>query len=167
MSDPRSAGPLSAIALPIAEAAAKHQALPPNKKNADRAYGGGFICGTCAMLGSDVAGWPDAFKLGYALIFAWGLLLLVVGWRGSRGARDPLGAVLAIAVPAIGFIVAANYEPELLQNPYVQAFCVGIVAANAVRFVICIKGPGGGGAEKQVRQQIAQHEFSWKPAKRH
>ena len=120
MSDPRGAGPLTALSSVAAEAAAKHQAQPPNKKNADRAYGDGFICGTCAMLGSDVAGWPDAFKLGYALIFAWGVLLLVVGWRGSRGTRDPLGAVLAIAVPAIGFIAATNYAPQLLQDFYVQ-----------------------------------------------
>jgi hypothetical protein len=160
MSDPRAAGPLSAIAAPIAEAAAKHQALPPNKKNADRAYGGGFICGTCAMLGPEVAGWPDEFKLGYALIFGWGLLLLVVGWRGSRGMRDPIGAVLAVAVPAIGFIAAVNYEPALLQIFYVQAFCVGVVTANVVRFVICVRGIGGN-ARKLVVNDINQGEWKW------
>jgi hypothetical protein len=160
MSDPRVAGPLSAIASPIAEAAAKHQALPPDKKNADRAYGGGLICGTCAMLGSEVASWPDEFKLGYVLIFAWGVMLLVVGWRGSRGARDPLGAVLAIAVPAIGFIAAANYTPQLLQDFYVQALCTGIVFANAVRFAICVRGIGGN-ARKLVVNDINQGEWKW------
>ena len=161
MNDPRGAGPLSAIAAPIAEAAAKHQALPPNKKNADRAYGGGFICGTCAMLGSEVADWPDEFKLGYALIFAWGVLLLVVGWRGSRGAQDWLGAVLPIAVPAIGFIAAVNYAPpQFLQDFYVQAFCVGVVMANAVRFAICVRGIGGN-ARKLVVNDINQGDWKW------
>lgn len=166
MSDPRIAGPLSAIATPIAEELAKHQALPPDKKNANRAYVGGLICGTCVMLGSEVAGWSDELKLGYAVVFAWGALLLVVGWRGARGARDPIGALLAIAVPAGGFIAVASYAPELLQDIYVRAFAVGIVTANLVRFWIAIRGTGGGTAEKKVRQQITQNEIVWRPVRR-
>ena len=160
MSDPRAAGPLSAIGSPIAEELAKHRALPPDKRHGNYAYGGGLICGTCAMLGSEVAGWPDEFRIGYGLIFAWGVLLLVVGWRGSRGRRDPLGAVLAIAVPAIGFIAAVNYAPELLQDFYVQALCTGIVTANAVRFAICVRGIGGN-ARKLVVKDINHGEWKW------
>ena len=88
------------------------------------------------------------------------MLLLVVGWRGSRGRRDPLGAVLAIAVPAIGFIAAVNYAPELLHDFYVQALCTGIVTANAVRFAICVRGIGGN-ARKLVVNDINQGEWKW------
>ena len=85
-------------------------------------------------LGPAASAYPDEWKIGYAIIFAWGLLLLVVGWRGSRGARDPIGAIFAIAVPAIGFVAVASYAPELLQDFSVRALCCGIVAANAVGF---------------------------------
>jgi hypothetical protein len=168
MSEPRTAGPLSAFGSTIADEAAKHQALPPDKKNANRAYVGAFLLGVCIYLAFtlDPADYPGE-KLGFLAICAWGLFLLVVGWRGSRGARNPVGAVFALAVPAGGFIAVANYAPELLDNFYVQAFCTGVVTANLVRFLIDVRGPGGGTAEKQVRQEIIKHEFNWKPVKRH
>jgi hypothetical protein len=167
MSEHRNSPGIAAPLVVLADELRAHQALPPDKKNANRAYVGGLICGTCIPLAPEAFDFPDEWKLAFAAAFAWGALLLVIGWRGSRGARDVLGAIFAIAIPAIGFIAVANYAPDLLQDTYVRAFCTGIITANAVRFMICIRGPGGGTAEKQVRQQIAQHEFNWKPAKRH
>ena len=170
MSDPQSRGPLSAIAAPIAEELAKHQALPPDKKSANHAYMGGLICGTCGYvavtLGPYASSFPDEWKLGFAGVAGFGLLLLIVGWRGARGRRDPLGAMFAVAVPAGGFFAVMNYAPELLDEFYVRAFCCGIVTANFVRFWIAIRGPGGGSAQKVVRQQIAQNEIVWRGVKR-
>lgn len=168
MSEPPK-GLLSALATPIAEELQKHQALPPDKKNGNRAYMGAFLLGVCIYLALTLnpADYDDDVKIGFAVAALWGLLLLVVGWRGSYGKRNPIGAVCAIAVPAGGFVAVASYAPELLDDLYVRAFCCGVVLANAVRFWIDVRGPGSGSAEKQVRQQIAQHEFNWKPVKRH
>lgn len=170
MSGPRDvAGPFSAVSSVAAEELAKHQALPPDKKNANRAYVGAFLLGVCIYLALtlDPADYDDSWKLGFVAVCAFALLLLIVGWKGSRGARNPVGAVLALAVPGCGFIAVASYMPELLDDLFVRAFCTGVVTANLVRFWIDIRGPGNGTAEKQVRQQIAQHQFNWKPAKRH
>jgi hypothetical protein len=166
MSEPRTAGPLPAFASAIADEAAKHQALPPDKKNANRAYVGAFLLGICVYLAFtlDPGDYPGE-KLGFLAICAWGLFLLVVGWRGSRGARNPVGAVFALAVPAGGFIAVANYRPELFNNFYVQAFCTGVVTANLVRFLIDIRGPGGD-AQKIVHRQISQNEINWQSVKR-
>jgi hypothetical protein len=168
MSEPVT-GLASSIARPVGEALQKHNALPPDKKNANRAYLGAFLLGVCGYLALtlDAADYPDGWKIGFAAVFGWGLLLLIVGWRGSRGRRELLGAIFAVAIPAGGFFAVMNYAPELLNDLYVRAFCCGVVMANAVRFWIDIRGPGGGTAEKQVHRQIAQHEFNWKPAKRH
>jgi hypothetical protein len=158
MSDPQVRGPLSAFAVPIAESVAKHQALPPDKKSANHAYVGGLICGVCGYvavkLGPDAASYPDEWKLAFAGVAGFGLLLLVLGWRGARGRRDPLGALFAVVVPAGGFYAVMSYAPELLDEFYVRAICAGIIAANTIRFWIAIRGPGGGSAQKMVRRQI-------------
>ena len=153
------------MASPIAEELAKHRAQPPDKRHGNYAlWRRPDLRNLCDCFSSEVAGWPDEFRIGYGLIFAWGVLLLVVGWRGSRGRRDPLGAVLAIAVPAIGFIAAVNYAPELLQDFYVQALCTGIVTANVVRFAICVRGIGGN-ARKLVVNDINQGNGNGKPCR--
>lgn len=164
MNERQPVGPISAAASAVGDEFAKHSALPPDKKNANRAYFGGLICGTCSYLAVSLApeasSFPDEWKLGFAAVFAWGLLLLVIGWRGSRGARDVLGAIFAIGIPAIGFIATANYEPDLLQDPYVRAFFTGIITANAVRCAICLRGVGGN-ARKLVVNDINQGEWKW------
>jgi hypothetical protein len=165
MNERQSVGPISAVASAVGDEFAKHSTLPPDKKNANRAYWGGLICGTCSylalVLAPEASSFGDEWKLGFAAVFAWGVLLLVIGWRGSRGARDVLGAIFAIAIPAIGFIAAANYAPpDMLQATYVRAFCCGIIAANAIRFLICVRGVGGN-ARKLVVNDINQGEWKW------
>ena len=164
MNERQSAGPISAATSVIGEEFARHSALPPDKKNANRAYLGGLICGTCGYLAvalaPEASSFPDEWKLGFAAVFGWGVLLLVIGWRGSRGARDPLGAIFAIAVPAIGFVAVINYAPELLHDVYVQAFCCGIITANVVRCVICLRGVGGN-ARKLVAKDISMGDWKW------
>ena len=164
MSEHRKSSGLAAPLVVLGDELRAHQSLPPDKKNANRAYVGGLICGTCSYLaialGPDASGFPDEWKLGFAAVFGWGVLLLVIGWRGSRGARDILGAIFAIAIPAIGFIAAAKYAPDLLQDFYVRAFCTGIIVANVVRFAICVRGVGGN-ARKLVVNDIDQGEWKW------
>jgi hypothetical protein len=168
MSDPRVAGPLSAMAQPIAEELAKHQALPPDKKNANRAYVGAFLLGATGYIafGPEVSGFPAEWNLGLVGAAGFGLLLLLVGWRGARGARDPLGAFFALAAPIGGFILIINYAPELLGLPFAHAFCAGVAVANLVRFWLAIRGPGIGNARKLVRQEIAENVVEWRAVKR-
>jgi hypothetical protein len=167
MSEPRTpTGPLSAIVAPIAGELAKHHSLPENKKSENRAYVGAFLLGTCGYvavrLAPQAANYPGEWKLALAGVIGFGLLLLVVGARGARGPRDWLGAFFALALPVGGFIAAMNYAPELLDDFYVRAFCVGIAAANTVRIWLAIRG-NAGNAQKLVHQQIAQNEISWQP----
>jgi hypothetical protein len=169
MSDTRHQGGLSSVvAGPIAEEVKQHKALPPNKQAGNRAYLGTLLvsgCGYLAMFDPDAASYPDDFKLGLAVAAGLGLLLLVAGWRGARGARDPVGAFFALAVPVGGFIAVLNYAPELMDDFYVRGFCVAVAAANIVRFWLCVRGPGGD-AQKIVHRQIAQNEINWQGVKR-
>jgi hypothetical protein len=169
MSDPRHQGGLmSAVAGPIAEELKQHQALPPNKQAANRAYFGTFMLSGCAylaLLDPDAASYATDFKIGLAVAGGLGLLLLVVGWRGARGARDPVGALFAVAVPVGGFLAVLNYAPDMLDDFYVRGFCVAIACANIVRFALAIRGPGGD-AQKIVHRQIAQNEINWQGVKR-
>ena len=165
MSDPRIAGPLSALAVTISDEVAKHKTQPPAVQNENRAFGGAFLLGVCgyllATLGPYAARIPDGYKLGWAAAAAWGAILLVVGWQNARGTpRNRLGALWAIAVPAGGFFLVAHYAPGLLENFYVRAFSAGVITANAVRFVIDISGPGGN-ALQMVNENIAENEFTW------
>lgn len=163
MSEHRNSPGIAAPLVVLADELRAHQALPPDKKNANRAYFGSLICGTCSYLAlaPDVPSFPDGeWKLGFAAVFAWGALLLVIGWRGSRGARDILGAIFAVSIPAIGFFLAANYAPDLLQDTYVRAFCTGIISANLVRCAICLRGVGGN-ARKLVAKDIGLGEWRW------
>ena len=123
------------------------------------------VCGYTAVT-LNPADYSGEWELAFLAVCAWGLLLLILGWRGSRGRRNPLGAILALAVPSAGFFAVMNYAPALLDSLAVRTFCCGIVTANLVRFWIDIRGPGGGCAEKQVRQQIAQNEIVWRGVKR-
>jgi hypothetical protein len=169
MSDPRtSPGIVSGPFVAAAEALAKHQALPPDKKNANRAYTGAFLLGATGYIafGPELSGFPDEWKLGLAGAACFGLLLVVVGWRGARGARDPLAALFAVAVPIGGFVAVAKYAPELLSLPYAHAFCAGVAVANLVRFWLAIRGPGIGNAQNLVRQEIAENVIEWRAVKR-
>jgi hypothetical protein len=69
MSEPRSnAGPLAAVASVIADEAATHQALPPDRKNGNRAYMGAFLLGIRIYLALTLnpADYDDDVKIGFA-----------------------------------------------------------------------------------------------------
>ena len=165
MSDPQIRGPLSAIAMPIAEGLAKHQALPPDKKNANHAGLGGFCWRDwlCHVRSRDIKlsrrvetrpGWRGCF----------GLLLLVVGARGARGTRDPLAALFAL-VPIGGFFAVMNYAPDLLGLP-LRTILRRRRGREPVRFWMAIRGPGSGNAQNLVRQEIAENVVDWRGVKR-
>lgn len=170
MSDPRIAGPLSALVVPGADAVKEHRSSPIHVQNDNRAYCGGLLLGAAGFiavtLGSDAPNFPLGYLLGYAGAVCLGLLLLITGLRGARSERNPLGALLALIVPVGGFVAVSNYAPGLLDLPFARAACAGIGVANLVRFWISIRGPGSGSAEKMVRQQIAQNEIVWRGVKR-
>jgi MFS family permease len=170
MSEPRIHGPLSALAAPIGEQLSQHQSLPPNKQAGNRAYLGAFLLGACGYvavtLGPEAARYPDDWKLGFAVVAGFGLLLLVTGWRGARGGRDIVLAFFAVAVPLGGFLAVLNWAPQVLEFYPARAFCVAIASANVVRFWLAVRGPGGD-AQKIVHRQIAQNEITWRGVKRH
>src|SRR5271155_3348106 len=132
MSDPRIQGPLSAVAVPLADALAKHAALPPFQKNVSRAaFGAGLLtlCGYAAVtFGPAVHRYPLYYPLVWAGLVGFGLLLLVVGVRNARGPSDVMHAFWAIAVPA-GCAGALWYFGwlALLNNVYVRGFVYAIV----------------------------------------
>jgi hypothetical protein len=168
MSDPQIRGLLSAVGTATGEALAKQHALPPDARNANRAYTGAFLVGTTGriLLGPEASSFPDEWKLGLAGAACLGLLLLVVGWRGARGARDPLGALFALGVPACGWVAVTNYAPALLALPFASEFCTGIFLAALVRCWLSIRGPGTGNARQAVRHEISQNEIIWRGVKR-
>jgi hypothetical protein len=170
MSDPRIHGPLSALAAPIGEQLSQHQNLPPNKQAGNRAYCGAFLLGACGYiavtLGPEAARYAPDWKLGFAVVAGLGLLLLVTGWRGAHGGRDPVGAFFAVAVPLGGFLAVLTWAPNLLDFYPARAFCVAIACANVVRFCLAVRGPGGD-AQKIVHRQIAQNEINWRGVQRH
>jgi uncharacterized membrane protein YhhN len=170
MSDPNSQGPLSAFVSPFAEAHADYRKLPLNERNGVRASWGAFLIALCSYiamtLGPHASRYPQEWKLAYAAVAGVGLLLFVIGMRGSRGCeRDPLAAIFAVVLPVGGWIALTTWLPEWRTDFYVRGFFVAYAAANAVRFFLAIRG-GGGNAQKIVHQQIAQNEIIWQGVKR-
>ena len=100
-------------------------------------------------------------KLIFVAVFVFGLILLRMGWQGTRGKqRDPIGAVMSIVVPAVGYYVIVNYLPGLLHIFWCRAAAAGLITAYAVRFWLDIRSPGGK-ALQMVNADIAKNEFSW------
>jgi hypothetical protein len=170
MSDPRnSPGLFSAVAGPLGEEHAKYQNLPAGERNVVRARFGGFLLGlagyTAVKLGPYASYYSQEWKLGWLACAGLGLFLLVFGVKGARGPREPVTAFFALALPIGGGIALSNWLPGLLENFYVQAFAVGVVASCAVQFFLAIRG-NDGNAQKIVTQQIAQQEVAWRGVKR-
>jgi hypothetical protein len=192
MSDPRVKGPLSVIAVPLADAMAQHRASTPLQKNLTRAGGGAFLLTGCAYAASwspvflggrfdalmdafvhDPAHPPVALAV-WAGVGAFGLLWLWVGVRGARGPRDVMAAFwsavrVALCVCAL---VRQWYLPRdygdwvLLGNLVLRGLYLCLLAEGAVHFLLAVRGPGGGNAASLVGQQIRRTSILWRIGRR-
>lgn len=166
MSDPRIAGPLSAIGTPIAESAQRFAASGPfNQAVGLACFGAIFLafCGeTAAALGTAaLARWSPVALAVFAGVAGVGLLLLVVGWRGARGPRNAVMALTSIATPCL---LAAGvwciWGPQAFHNPLVQWIGAPFLIGFAVRLVLSLRGISGN-ARKMVDQNIKANELDW------
>lgn len=165
MADPRVQGPLSALAVSVSDPLQKYQALPLDKKSEARTSAGAFLLAiagyTAATLGPYADRFPQAWVLGWFGCAGVGLLLLIIGIRGPRGQRDPMTAIVALAVPVGGGIAMMKWLPGAWDNFFVRGFCIAVLASCAVRFWMATRSAGAN-AQKIVRQQIAQNEINWR-----
>ena len=116
---------------------------PPGPlRETERATWGAFLLGICAY------GWltlgpylPGPWKLGLAALTAFGLLLLVVGLRGSNGQpRSVMGVFWNLALLIGGGWAVAHWFPGLWQNFFGRGFCIGMICGSAVRLYIALRG---------------------------
>ena len=161
MSDPRVQGPLSAIAAPIAEAIAQHNALPPDQKNRARASGGAGLIVFClyALITAPHLVFSGLIVLAiWAGLAAFGALWLYVGVRAAIGPRDIMAAFWSGVgiLFFLGLMVFGAYLPNdwLLTNFLLKGLYIGSAAASAMRLYLAVRGMPGGSLE-QVRAQQA------------
>jgi hypothetical protein len=184
-------GFLTAMAEPVAEAMARHQASSPRDKNFTRAGGGVFLLVCCAytavwspvFLGGSFDALTAAFLRApthppvglmiWAGIAAFGLLWLWVGVRGARGPRDIMAAFWA-AVRVVLFGCALGLQWYLprdwgdlvpLANLVLHGLYLGLLAEGVVHFLLAMRGIPGD-ARRNVRQHIEQNEVVWRSARR-
>lgn len=177
---------------PLAEAVAQHRAASPRDQNFTRASWGAFLLTGCAytaryspiFLGdrfeavmsavlSDPLHPPAALVVWIASC-ALGLLWLWIGVRGARGPRDVMTAFWAAVRMALVMCALLRhwYPPRdwgdwiPLGNLVLRGVYFGSLAEGSMQFLLAARGPGGGSAQKMVRQQIAQNEIVWRGVKR-
>ena len=154
-------GPLSAIAAPIADAIAQHNALPPDQKNRARASGGAGLIAFClyALITA-----PRFVSSGLIVLAIWaglaafGALWLYVGVRASFGPRDIMAAFWS-GVGILFFLGLMVFGATLpndwpLTNILLKGFYIGSAANCAMRLYLAVRGMPGGSLE-QVRAQQA------------
>lgn len=148
-------GSISEILLAPVEDFARIEALPPPQRGTERAARGAFLLGLCVYAGlTPGPDLPGPWRLGLVALGGFGLLLLVVGLRGSNGQpRDVMGAFWAAAVLVGGWWVVGHWLPGLWANFFGRTFCVGMICGSAARLLITLRGIGGD-AEKPVWQNM-------------
>lgn len=170
MSDPRVQGPISVVAVPLADALAKHAALPPFQKNMARAAFGAGLLTLCAYtavtLGKYAQTCPPLYLLIWTAAAGLGVLLLIVGVRGAQGQRDVMAAFWPVVVLAgCGWALWHFGGPAIFRDFYVRGFGLALLASTAVRAWLAMRGVSGN-AEQMVRQQVEQNEVPWHGARR-
>ena len=170
MSDPRIVGPLSAIAVPLGDAAQNFRASSPFQQSVGLACFGAItlgFCGEAALLfGLAASSFSSVVLLVFAGIVAVGLLLFVLGVRGARGPRNPVMALTSVATPG-GLAVAlwAFGGPPAFHNIWVQLIGIPFLIGFAVRLYLALRGMPGD-AQKNVRQHIEQNQVVWRSDRR-
>jgi hypothetical protein len=183
---------LADLVTPFTDEIARHLALPPLQRNRSRAmWGAFFLAGTLyvadrfkATVGGSIVDlvrmlarlpgttadvwWPFA---AWGACAALGLLWLVVGVRGYRGApRDIMAALWAAVIG--GFFAAALWYGWYLPAEWAGLnFLLGglywaMLAAELVSFWLTARGPHSGNALKLVTQQIQRQAVTWRTGKR-
>jgi hypothetical protein len=168
-SDPRLAGPLSAIGTPIADSAQRFAASGPFHQSVGIACLGAialaFVGETAAALGTvALSRWSPVALAVFAGVAGVGLLLLVIGWRGARGPRNAVMALTSVATP--GLLAAGVWciwGPLAFHNPLAHLLGVPFLIGFAVRFVLATKGIPGD-ARRMVNRQIQQTRVDMRPA---
>jgi hypothetical protein len=166
MTDP---GFLTNIAAGLKEEKQGYNAFPPSAKfEVQGSWGAAFVVtGACLALkfGADPASYPEEVVIGWCAMMVIGALLFCRGWRGARGPRNSITALLAIAQPIGGGLALLHWMPDLLTDPLVQSLAAGLVAKSLTTFLFAVRGPGGD-AQKIVNRQIYQNEIHWQGVKR-
>ena len=184
-------GFLTAIAEPLAEAAAQHRASSPRDKSFTRAGGGAFLLTCCAyaavwspvFLGDHfdtlIAAFlrspmhPPVSLLVWAGVTAFGLLWLWVGctaragramsWR--RSGRP--SAWRCSAAPSACNGISRATGAAWCRSPIscCMVFISGCWPKAAVHFLLAMRGMPGD-AQRNVRQHIEQNQVVWRSARR-
>jgi hypothetical protein len=166
--DPRIVGPLSAVAIPLADAGQKFTASAPFQKFVGLACFGAVVLGFCGFFAGAVfsPGNQPSVRLVFCGIVAVAFLLLVLGVRYARGPRDPIMALTSIATPAglaagMWFI----WGPQAFSNPLAHLLGIPFLIGFALRLFLALRGMPGD-AQRNVRRHIEQNEVVWRSARR-
>lgn len=169
MSDPRIVGPLSAIAVPLGDAAQQFKASSPFRQSVGLACFGAItlgFCGEAALLfGPAASTFSPVVLLVFAGVAGVGLLLFVLGVRGARGPRNVVMALSSVATP--GGLAAAIWwlgGPETFQNIWVQLIGVPFLLGFTVRLYLALRGMPGD-AQRNVRRHIEQNRNVFRSAR--
>lgn len=147
------------LVTPFTEEIARIAALPPPQRETERATWGAFFLGVSGSVWLTPGLYlPGSWKLGVAAAAGFGLLLLIVGLRGSGGQpRNVMGVFWNLALLGGGGWVVAHWLPGLWENFFGRTFCIGMICAAVVRLCIALRGIGGD-AERPVRENMqAKH----------
>lgn len=97
----------------------------------------------------------------WVLLVVFGCWCLYAGTRGSRGPRDPMIALWAFNEMAIfgglwwwGVHVPDDWEQARLINFALEGIYVSALVGGCLRFVLMMRGPGGGGAAHSGDQRM-------------
>jgi hypothetical protein len=170
MSDPRIAGPMSAIVVPFTDAAQQFRASSPFQQSVGLACFGAItlaFSGEAALLvGPAASTFSPVALLVFAGIAGVGLLLFVLGVRGARGPRDTVMALTSVATPG-GLAVAlwALGGPQALHNIWAQLIGIPFLIGFTVRLYLAMRGMPGD-AQRNVRRHIEQNENVWRSDRR-
>lgn len=164
--DPRIVGPLSAIAIPLADAGQKFAASTPFQKGVGLACFGAVVLGFCGFFAGPMfsPGILPPARLVFVGVVAGALLLLVIGMRMARGPRDPVMALTSIATPA-GFAAALWLwgGPEVFHNGLVEFFGIPFAIGFVLRLFLSLRG-GHGSARRVMRRAMRERNAPLRPA---
>jgi len=174
MSDIR--GPLSGIAVPIADAVREYRALPPPRKSVAGVGFGAAVLAEWVYLGPDfdggllgISGMPavEVWVAAAVLPLLWVILTL----RLARGPRDMISAYGWLLRAAVGAaLLWFQMYPDPRAAPLIAFLLKGIywaaLAGNLARFFAAAQPFGGGSAYRLVAAEIARNEWDWNGPRR-
>jgi len=166
MSDIR--GPLSGIAVPIADAVREYRALPPPRKSVAGVGFGAAVLAEWVYLGPDFDGGLLGIS-GAPAVEVWlavavlPLLWVILTLRLARGQRDMLAAYGWLLRAAVGAaLLWFQMYPDPRAAPLIAFLLKGIywaaLAGNLARFFAAAQPFGGGSAERAIKRQLRRNQ---------